>query len=262
VDGVFGSQTRAALIAFQEKVGLPRTGALDGATRQSLILEEPAERPYIIGREDLERIHTVPASWLGRSQMDRLDYESLLELVAEQGRAHPKLIRAMNPAISWTNLLMGTVVTVPNVLFPPVTTKAALIRIRLGGKYLQAFDGSTNLLAHFPCSIARQVEKRPVGMLFVETFALNPNYRFDPAIFPESEEGRALGRPLILPPGPNNPVGTAWIGLSRPGYGIHGTPRPEEVGRTESHGCFRLANWNAEYLAQLVRNGTTVLVEP
>jgi len=71
-----------------------------------------------------------------------------------------------------------------------------------------------------------------------------------------------LGRKLTLPPGPNNPVGTAWIGLDRPGYGIHGTPRPEEVGRTESHGCFRLANWNAEHLARLVRSGIPVEVEP
>jgi lipoprotein-anchoring transpeptidase ErfK/SrfK len=134
--------------------------------------------------------------------------------------------------------------------------------VRLGEKMLDAFDRNTNLLAHFPCSIARQVEKRPVGRLEVETIALNPNYKFSPEIFPESEEARQLKRPLMIPQGPNNPVGTAWIGLNRPGYGIHGTPRPEEVGRTESHGCFRLANWNAEYLAQLVEIGTPVIIEP
>jgi lipoprotein-anchoring transpeptidase ErfK/SrfK len=66
----------------------------------------------------------------------------------------------------------------------------------------------------------------------------------------------------MLPPGPNNPVGVAWVGLNRSGYGIHGTPKPEEVGRTESHGCFRLANWNAEYFAQLVSIGTTVFIDP
>ncbi|MCX7887857.1 MAG: L,D-transpeptidase, partial [Verrucomicrobiae bacterium] len=63
---------------------------------------------------------------------------------------------------------------------------------------------------------------------------------------------------LIIPPGPNNPVGTAWIGLSKPGYGIHGTPHPEDIGRTESHGCFRLANWNAERLARIIEIGTPV----
>jgi len=71
-----------------------------------------------------------------------------------------------------------------------------------------------------------------------------------------------LNRKLIVPPGPNNPVGTVWIGLDKPGYGIHGTPRPEQVGRAESHGCFRLANWNAEYFSQLAWVGMPVYVDP
>ena len=78
------------------------------------------------------------------------------------------------------------------------------------------------------------------------------------AIFPESAEAQEIGHKLILPPGPRNPVGIAWIGLDRPGFGIHGTPSPEKVGRTESHGCFRLANWNADYLAKLVWIGMPV----
>jgi lipoprotein-anchoring transpeptidase ErfK/SrfK len=81
-------------------------------------------------------------------------------------------------------------------------------------------------------------------------------------VFPESAECRELGRRLILPPGPNNPVGRVWIGLDRPGYGIHGTPDPEKVGRTESHGCFRLANWDALTLLKLAWVGLTVEVFP
>ncbi len=91
--------------------------------------------------------------------------------------------------------------------------------------------------------------------------ALNPNYTFDPALFPESPEARDGSPKLIIPPGPNNPVGVVWMGLDRPGYGIHGTPAPEQVGRTESHGCFRLANWNASYLIKLVWVGMPVNVE-
>jgi hypothetical protein len=89
----------------------------------------------------------------------------------------------------------------------------------------------------------------------------NPDYTWDPEVFPESPESRTVGRKLRIPPGPNNPVGVAWIGLNRSGYGIHGTPKPEDVGRTESHGCFRLANWNAELLRRMAWPGLTVRVE-
>ena len=140
--------------------------------------------------------------------------------------------------------------------------KAAFILISLAQRHLEAFDANTNLLAHFPCSIAAKFEKRPVGELHVTAIAPNPDYTFNPEVFPESEEARQLKTKLIIPPGPNNPVGTAWISLDRPGYGMHGTPNPEQVGRTESHGCFRLANWNAEYLIKLVWVGMPVTVAP
>jgi lipoprotein-anchoring transpeptidase ErfK/SrfK len=143
-----------------------------------------------------------------------------------------------------------------------VSNKAAFVQIRLSERVLQAYDFATNLLVHFPCSIAQRVEKRPVGELHVSVLIPDPNYTFDPAVFPESPEAQEIGRKLILQPGPNNPVGTVWIGLDRPGYGIHGTPLPEKVGRTESHGCFRLANWNAEYLLKLMSVGTPVIIQP
>lgn len=142
------------------------------------------------------------------------------------------------------------------------TTKAGSIRINLTRKTLQVFDIQTNLLAHFPCSIAKRVEKRPVGDLAITVVARNPNYTFDPDNFPESPEARQKTGKLILNPGPNNPVGSVWIGLNLAGYGIHGTPEPEKIGRTESIGCFRLANWNAEHLFNLVTIGTPVFVEP
>ena len=81
-------------------------------------------------------------------------------------------------------------------------------------------------------------------------------------MFPEDPEAQAIGRQLILRPGPNNPVGVAWLGLNREGYGIHGTAWPEDIGKTESHGCFRLANWNAAKLVRMVKLGTPVIVEP
>ncbi len=261
LDGVLGSQTRAALRVLQTKEKLPVTGQLDDLTRLRLMLQTPATTNYTILSNDLARLRPVPRTWLGKSKVPRLDYETILELVAEKGHAHPDLISQLNPSVNWSQATNGLSVRLPAVDYPPPNGRATFIRIQLSEKTLEAFDAHTNLLAHFPCSIGRNVEKRPIGELRIIQIVRHPNYVFKPEIFPESEEGRTLGRRLILPPGPNNPVGIAWIGLNKEGYGIHGTPRPEEVGRTESHGCFRLSNWNAEYLIQLVGVGTSVRVE-
>ncbi len=262
LDGVIGSQTRTALRVFQQHRQLPVTGEADPVTRAALALREPVFTTFHIAGADLARLAPMPDTWLEKSQRSSLPFESALELAAERGWSHPGLIRALNPGLNWTNISPGTAVKIPSVEYPPPRQKAASIRIQLSARTLQAFDSNGRLLAHFPCSIARHAAKRPVGRLTVEKIAENPNYRFDPSVFPESAEARRLNRPLMIPPGPNNPVGTAWIGLDRPGYGIHGTPHPEAVGRTESHGCFRLANWNASHLLQLVRIGTPVDVEP
>jgi len=249
VDGVMGSQTRAALVAFQRQQVLPQTGALDADTRTRLLLATPALASYTVASNDLLRLQPLSTTWLGKSQQSALEYETALELVAEKGRASPNLVRRLNPGFEWTNVVVGATIRIPDVTNAPA--KAAFVVISLGEKNLQAFDSDTNLLAHFPCSIAAHVEKRPAGELHVKAVAPHPDYTFDPEVFPESAEARQIKTKLILPPGPNNPVGTAWISLDLPGYGIHGTPNPEQVGRTESHGCFRLANWNAGYLLKL-----------
>lgn len=250
IDGVNGSQTRAAMAAFHSR------------SNAALTLTEPPLVTYIITSNDLARLQPLSKTWLGKSQQTALDYETVLELVAERGHASPTLVRRLNLRVNWTNACVGTEIQLPAVDYPPPQGKAAQIVISLSERRLQAFDANTNLLAHFPCSIAAKFEKRPVGELHVTAIAPNPDYTFNPEVFPESEEARQLKGKLILPPGPNNPVGTAWISLDKPGYGMHGTPSPEQVGRTESHGCFRLANWNADYLIKLVSVGTPVLVEP
>ena len=262
LDGHIGPQTRAALRAFQQKEHLAGTGELDAVTKERLLLAAPPYAAYIVTTNDLARLQPLSSTWLGKSQQTALDYETILELVAEKGHAHPNLIRQLNRSTDWTNMVAGTTVRLPDVAYADASAKAAFATISLAGKILEAFDANTNLLAHFPCSIAQHVEKRPIGELHVAAIAPNPNYTFDPDVFPESEEARQIKTKLILPPGPNNPVGVAWISLDKPGYGIHGTPSPEQVGRTESHGCFRLANWNAEHLIKLVWVGMPVYVEP
>jgi lipoprotein-anchoring transpeptidase ErfK/SrfK len=261
LDGRIGSQTRAAIRAFQRESDLPETGELDETTKTNLTLDAPPLTTYTVSSNDLARLQPLSKSWLGKSQQTALDYETILELVAEKCHSHPDLIRRLNPGVDWAHVPARTSVQVPDIAADDPPGKAAFARISLAEKNLEAFDSDSNLLVHLPCSIAQRVEKRPVGELHVAVIAPNPNYTFDPELFPEAPEAQA-GVKLIIPPGPNNPVGTVWIGLDKPGYGIHGTPAPENVGRTESHGCFRLANWNAERLLKIVWMGMPVYVEP
>lgn len=262
IDGVGGAQSAAALRAYQESRDLPATGALDAATRAKLVLTAPPLTQLVLTPADLARLQPLEPTWVGKSQQSALDYETALELVAERTHASPHLIRRLNPDVDWTQPAPGTPLVVPAVARLPKTKKAARVMVQLSARVLQVFDADGGLIAHFPVSIASRVEKRPVGELRVTVVVPNPDYTFNPEVFPESEEARTLGRKLILPPGPNNPVGLAWIGLDLPGYGIHGTPKPEQVGRTESHGCFRLANWDALTLLDFAWSGLPIVVEP
>jgi lipoprotein-anchoring transpeptidase ErfK/SrfK len=210
----------------------------------------------------LAEFHPLSPTWLGKSQQTSLGYETALEWAAEQTHAHPGLIRRLNAQIQWEQIAPGTRFTAPSVGRITGLPKAASLHVQLEAHVLEACDDAGKVIAHFPVSIASRVDKRPEGELHVTVVISNPDYTFDPETFPESTEGRELGRKLLIPPGPNNPVGVAWIGLDRPGYGIHGTPAPEKVGRTESHGCFRLANWDALTLLNLAWVGLPVLVDP
>jgi lipoprotein-anchoring transpeptidase ErfK/SrfK len=261
LDGVRGLQSATALKAWQKNEGLKETGDLDRATKEVLKLTAPVLSDYVFTVLDLAAVRPLPATWLGKSELDAMRHATALELVAERFRSNPKLILKLNPDVDWEGILPGQSIVVPSAEPVIPAVKVARIHVYLAEHVLHVVDESGRILAHFPVSIARNVEKRPVGELHVAVVIPDPNYTFDPEVFPEVPEGKELGRKLIIPPGPNNPVGVAWIGLDRTGYGIHGTPDPEKVGRTESHGCFRLANWDARTLLRLTWEGMPVMVE-
>src|SRR5207237_3529589 len=120
-----------------------------------LPLTEPPLTTYTVSSNDLARLTPVGETWLAKSEQARLDYETILELIAEKGHAHPGLIRSLNPEVDWSNIVAGAILRLPGVEYPRPRSKAAVIRIRLAEKTLEAFDIGTNLLAHFPCSIAK-----------------------------------------------------------------------------------------------------------
>ena len=261
IDGLSGPQTRAALQAYQHGKGLPVTGIVDQATRTKLLLDAPALMERTVMSNDLARLHPLGRSWTEKSKQTALEFESILEMYAEEHHCSPRYLMRLNPTVAWNEITPGTKVKLPNASRPRPTGTAELIHIQLAQRTLDVYDGATNLVARFPCSIATQMDRRPVGRLEITNVAEAADYTFDPARFPTSPEATAGSGKLSIPPGPNNPVGTTWMSLSKSGYGIHGTPDPEKIGRTTSLGCFRLSNWNAQHLVKMVRVGTVVLVD-
>ncbi|PXA04073.1 murein L,D-transpeptidase [Coraliomargarita sinensis] len=262
IDGTPGTQTKQALAAFQKSRELDATGEINDDLATWLRIEEPTHAYIELSEEALSRLTPEPSSWRERGQLSHYGYHSILEMVAEKTSAAPDYIRAINPELDWSALRAGDRVLAP--LVPPyrIDDTISRIRIGLGKRQLQAFDASGNIIFHCPVSIARDVAKRPVGELIVKVRVANPNYTFNPEILGTTAAREGISKKFIIQPGPNNPVGTVWLGLNRPSYGIHGTPSPEKVGRTESSGCFRLANWNAETLLHATEVGTPVHVLP
>ncbi len=260
LDGKFGPKTRTALRAWQEQRGLPPTGEPDAASMAALRTTSNALTTHVVGPGELAALTPVPKTWLGKSKVPRLGYETVLETVAEEYHASQQALRDLNPDLPWPDPPAGTPVVVPDPR-PFKTPPAARLTISLGRKVLTVYGEDGRMQALFPCSIAADKAKRPVGEVAIVNCAADPTFTFDPAVFTEDPEAREPGRRLLIPPGPNNPVGVAWISLSLSGYGIHGTPRPEDIGKTGSHGCFRLANWNAEKLLKMIRIGLPVRIE-
>ncbi|HVM60159.1 MAG TPA: L,D-transpeptidase [Verrucomicrobiae bacterium] len=260
IDGKWGGMTRQALMAWQEANALKATGEFDAMTQASFPAGEGNYTNYVVTAADVAKLTPIPEDWKARSQLSNMWYESVLQMVAEKSHASEGLIKTLNPAITnWTSVTAGQSVTMLNISQAKLVP-AAKVRVSLSAKTVTAYDESGKIVALFPCSIAADKQKRVPGQLTVAAVAVNPNYTYDPVNFPELDDTQHGYGKLIVPPGPKNPVGTAWIGLSRVGYGIHGTPHPDQIGKTFSHGCFRLSNWNATRLAQMVQVGTPVEV--
>jgi lipoprotein-anchoring transpeptidase ErfK/SrfK len=258
IDGREGSKTVQALKDYATSYAL----TVSQARKNLLANAEPATLAHTLTAEELARVGAAPADYLEASLLPAMACESLEELLAEQFHVSPVFLKHLNPGITnWHDVGAGTLLTLPNTRPVDWSVPTARLEVDCNQFRVRAFDSNGTLIASFPCSIAKQLHKVPVGALTLVSFAPNPNYTFDPANFPESARAQEIGRKLIIPPGPNNPVGVYWLTLSAPGFGMHGTPHPETIGRRESHGCFRLTNWDITTLATMVQPGTPVTVK-
>ncbi|ADE53829.1 L,D-transpeptidase family protein [Coraliomargarita akajimensis] len=262
IDGVPGNQTRQALTAFQQSRKLEPSGVLDEATKHYLRIEDPCFTHYTLTGRDFLQVTAKPKTWREREYLESMAYNSIKEMLAERSLSDPDYIARLNPRMNWGAAKPGDRVLLPVIAPYSVTQKIARIDISLSQRSLQLIDQAGKVHFHCPVSIARQIEKRPLGDLEVTVRVDQPNYTFNPSILTATAEREGITRKFVIPPGPNNPVGLAWIGLNRPSYGIHGTPVPEQVGRTESSGCFRLANWNAQTVLGASWVGMPVTVKP
>lgn len=257
IDGRIGPKTELATREFQRVHGLPLTGRLDKATEAALeVSPERAFGVYEITDADLREIGPLPSSWLAKSKLDRLGHENLTAVLGEKFHCAGHLLQTLNPGVAINSLKPGAKVIVPIVETGTSAVVARRVEVNLTEKVIRVIDGKDQLAGLFYCSVARDKAKLPQGEARVVVIAQNPDYSFKPEMWPEVKE--KITSVLRIPPGPRNPVGRCWIGLSLPGYGMHGTPNPELIGKTGSHGCFRLTNWDAIRLSRMVRVGTPV----
>ena len=256
IDGIMGPKSRAAIRAFQAHAGLPITGRPDTRTADALgVGRVPALIPYELTAGDLGLIAPPPRDWNDKSRLRLLGYRSIADLIAERGHCRIALLRRLNPGVDFGRLRAGERVAIPNAAANGSPPKATRVEIDLAARTVRAIDRQGDVVGLFHCSIARDRRKRPTQPCRVKIIVRNPEYLFDPEYWPEVEN---VDRKLTIPPGPRNPVGLCWIGLTKKGYGIHGTPQPELIGKTGSHGCFRLTNWDALRLAKMLRVGAEV----
>jgi lipoprotein-anchoring transpeptidase ErfK/SrfK len=295
VDGKEGLSTRNAIAGFQEANDLAVSGKLDEPTKQALARWDniPATRVVAIPEEFAAGpFTTLPDDPAQQAKLPALGYETLDEKLAERFHTTVETLRALNPAdaepvatetagtTSTSHFRAGQRIRVPNIGADRIepasiedagwrTTlaalgvgsaqpKAARIVVSKSKETLKVYDQADKLIGMFTATMGSSRDPLPLGKWKVVGIARNPPFHYNPKLFwdvPDSHEKQ------LLPPGPNGPVGVAWIDLDKEHYGIHGTSAPETIGRAESHGCVRLTNWDVTRLAQMVAPGTQVLFE-
>lgn len=280
IDNREGMSLTAALRGFQRAHGLADNGQLDDPTKAALAQWDriPSTQTVTIDAALAAGPFNgpIPHEPEDQARLQALGYSDLTEKLAERYHTTPDTLRALNPGF---NPREGAHIVVPNIRGGPVDNapddrgwratlaslgvagaqpRAARVVVDKSEKVLMAYDAEDHLIAQFPVTVGSTHDPLPLGRWEIRTTAHNPPFHYNPALFWDASPGEQR---QTLPPGPNGPVGVVWIDLSKEHYGIHGTPEPQTIGRTQSHGCIRLTNWDAARLAQMVRPGISAVFQ-
>lgn len=256
IDGLDGENFRKAVAQFRRQENLGEGDKLDEAMWSKLRGEgaDDIVTEYKITEKDAkyEFAKTIPEDYAKQAKMERLAYTSMREMLAERFHMDEDLLKALNPKAS---LKAGETINVINVKREKPKAQVGRIEANKSTGMVVVYSRDDRILASYPATIGSESTPSPTGEHKVTRIAVDPTYHYDP------EKNFRQGdntKKLVLPPGPNNPVGVVWIALSKPTYGIHGTPEPALVSKTASHGCVRLTNWDARELANMIDTGVTV----
>ncbi|MDU0343910.1 L,D-transpeptidase family protein [Bosea rubneri] len=257
IDGIDGENYRKAVANFRSRAKLGSGDVMDAATWQALLEASSSDiiTKYSITEEDARYsyVRRIPHDYARQARMKRLAYKKPVEMFAERFHMSEKLFIALNPDARLRRRGETLYVVASDRTRP--TDEVTLIQADKTRGTLSALDATGKVIASYPATIGSEDTPSPEGEHQVVRVVKNPTYHYDPA--KNFQQGKNKRR-LVLPKGPNNPVGTIWIELSKPTFGIHGTPEPSRISKASSHGCIRLTNWDAEELAQMVKPGTLV----
>jgi lipoprotein-anchoring transpeptidase ErfK/SrfK len=262
IDGKSGQNSRRALAAFAKVHRIAagpraraavlkglRAGAIEPVVTYTITVEDTAG-PFA---------EAIPEDMTERAKLPGLYYTSVLEELSEKFHSSPALLQSLNPGASFA---AGEQVKVPNVLDSdggktgPVPNVATSVVVTKKTSSLTALDKRGRTVFYAPVTSGSEHDPLPLGRWVVTSVLRNPTYSYNPDLFWDADPQNAK---VKIAAGPNNPVGTVWIEIDKPHYGIHGSPEPGRIGHAESHGCVRLTNWDAAKLADLVRKGTQVV---
>lgn len=255
IDGLAGSNFDKAATAASEISG--RFIDPNDKNRLNAALQAtggPAFRQYTITGEDINQryVGSIPDDYAMKAQMPAMAYTSVREMLAERFHIDEDFLQQLNPQANFSHA--GEIIKVPNLVLPKRENVQRIIADK-AQRQIRGYNSEGRLVVAYPATIGSSDNPSPSGTVQVERIALNPNYTYNPKVnFKQGSNDQVL----TIPPGPNGPVGTVWIALSKPTYGIHGTPEPSRIGKTSSHGCIRLTNWDAEELAKIVKPGVVV----